>query len=338
MADCNKLLMSYSNYIKLKDSRRTKLEKAKIVIENKIKNSEEYEASDYNIDFRPQGSFEMDTIINPIDSDDSYDIDHGVYFVSDNEPKVVSTTIKKWIFDVLENHTNNVTNKKNCIRVQYSVSDDLPAYHIDIPVYWQKSNETPLLASTKGWLESDPVQFLNWFKNLNLKSKNQLKRVTRYLKWWSKNHYNMPTGIILTILAAYNYHSDERDDLSFYQTLNSIYVSLSNEFSCFRPTVPTDEDLFSEYGETNKEFLLNKLNGFLKKALKALETESQEEAAKIWLSIFGDKLKSLTVEYIEAINVSESMKSGILKVDSSGLLSTNTEGTHVKPTKFYGDY
>jgi hypothetical protein len=338
MADCHKLLSIYNNFISLDDSRRKKLLSARTVIENKIKKSEEYESSDYNVDFKPQGSFEMDTIINPINSDDSYDIDHGVYFLSDKEPDVLSSTIKGWIFNVLENHTENVSNKKNCVRVAYAVSKDLPAYHIDIPVYWQKNDETPHLATSQGWKKSDPLQFLDWFNSMNSETKNQLIRITRYFKWWARNfNGSMPSGIILTILVAYNFHKDERDDLSFYQTLNSIYISLKADFSCFRPTIPTDEDLFNEYSDTNKEYLLERLNGFLQKANKALEAENQEDGAKYWLSIFGDKLKPSTDEYIEGIFINNSMKSEILKVSSSGLLSTKNEGTIVKPTKFYGD-
>ncbi|HRP01173.1 MAG TPA: hypothetical protein PLE30_00840 [Candidatus Kapabacteria bacterium] len=340
MADCHKLLLAYNSDdkgISLSQSKRDKLSNARIIIENKIKNSDEYESSDYIIDFRPQGSFEMDTIINPINSDDSYDIDHGVYFLSDIEPEIKPSTLKSWIFNVLENHTKNVSNKKNCIRVAYAVSSDLPTYHIDIPVYWQKKEETPKLASSLGWKESDPLQFVDWFNDMNKETKNQLIRITRNFKWWARNlNGSMPSGIILTVLAAYNYHKDERDDISFYQTLNSIFCSLSEDFSCFRPTIPTDEDLFKGYSDTNKEYFLERLKGFLKKSNEALETEDIEESANLWNNIFGDKFSSITKEFIEGTKMNENIKQNKISVLPSGVLSNNESNVKVSSTKFYG--
>lgn len=217
MSNCDKLLKAYDlKKISLTEAKRNILLTKRNTVENKLKNSEKLQSDEYKIEFRSQGSFLMDTIINPIDEEDSYDIDHGIYFISRYEPDIESYSLKNKVYRILEDHTNEVINKKNCVRVAYSVSEDLAAYHIDIPVYWQKHNETPQLATTNEWLISDPVQFAEWYLNLSNNSKDQLKRITRYIKWWSKNLSNeMPKGVILTILSANNFHIDERDDMTF---------------------------------------------------------------------------------------------------------------------------
>ena len=225
----------------------------------------------------------MNTIIEPESKE--FDIDDGIYFISDIEPAYSIQTFHNWILNALEDHTSSgLTDKNTCVRVIYKAS-----YHIDLPIYYIQSNSTPKLAhKSKGWIESDPREFISWFSD-QCDSSGQLRRIVRYLKAWSDYRKGtLPSGLIMTILAAMNYTSDARDDIALYHTLQAIQESLQASFTCFRPTTPNNEDLLASYSKTNKDYLLSTLNSFVAAAAYATnDTTTHKNACKRWQTYFG---------------------------------------------------
>ena len=91
-------------------------------------------------------------------------------------------------------------------------------------------DEIQELASSD-WEESDPEAITKWFnkavvnKSPDENNGKQLRRIVRLLKKWarSRNSWNMPSGLILSILSEECYVSVlNRDDDSFYKTIKAI--------------------------------------------------------------------------------------------------------------------
>jgi hypothetical protein len=262
--------------------------------------------------FRSQGSFVMKTTVNPIarKSNDgkkdlyNYDIDDGVYFVGDEEVKDRKSidTYHNWIYDAVKDHTGEGAEKRNtCVRVLYA-----DGHHIDLPIYYKlnKDNSIPELAhKSKGWIDSDPKEFYEWF---NDRASNQLRRIVRYLKAWCdyRNFKNssvkMPSGFIMTILATENISYDTRDDIAFKNTLENIQKKIDKDhggkFECKRPTTPKGEDLFSDFSDTRKDNFLSHLDSFINSAQQAINGKNQKESCLKWQKHFGDRFSCSTAK------------------------------------------
>lgn len=310
MADLDYLFKEFNIRIRLTDSKRENLRSARNTLREKISNYFKEDNPEYDPNFQAQGSYVMDTIVNPIKDD--YDLDDGVYFLrnlpSDQRPK--PSTFHNWLIDAVGNHTNDVQDKNTCIRVNYA-----QGYHIDLPIYYKNFYDPELAHKIKGWILSNPTEFILWFEQKtnsgfkmeflfeanqrdnfriwdeDMRKKDvQLRRIVRYLKAWCDFKGNqMPSGIIMTILAGNNYYPDQKDDISLLQTLKNINNSLSKEFVCKRPTTPKGEDLFSEYSNPRKQFFRDELDEIIKSGEQAVKEVNQSQACINWKKHFGDR-------------------------------------------------
>ena len=265
--------------------------------------------------FQTQGSFIMDTIIRPINDD--YDLDDGVYFQGQQsrEQRPTPQVFHTWVFNSV-NHDNDyekVTDKRTCVRVKYKMG-----FHIDIPIYYAMQFDSPDLAETiKGWILSNPVEFIAWFEEKTnsgfqkaflyealkyaepyekwltdiRKKDGQLRRLVRYMKAWADYKKDeMPCGIIMTILTAENFVLNERDDIAFRDTLIGVRNYLNgNGFKCPRPTSPIGEDLFAATSQEKKNYFMNALNTLIYSATLAVNAENEKDACKEWEKHFGSR-------------------------------------------------
>lgn len=299
MANTHKYFDEFNSIIRLTDKRKSDLRSSRTSLRDKIKKWFSENHSDYKPKFNGQGSFMMDTIINPIPEKDKdgnillkYDLDDGIYLIGDLavEDRPATSTIHSWIVKAVEGHTNTKPIDKNtCIRTIFSTGR-----HIDNPVYYRLEGQTPELAhKTKGYIKSDPKAFTEWFNKL-AKDQPQIRRIVRIVKAWSNYHSNVnssqkfPSGMILTILIANNfYEKDKRDDIALKETLLLIYQSLSVKFECYRPTVPTNEDLLADY--TQSDFFLKKLKVFIDDLTLALKNPNFKNACEHIQKHLGDR-------------------------------------------------
>lgn len=324
MANCHELFIEFNNSIMLNDVKKEKLRKSRNLLRDDIKSYMKKNKPDEILPmFSGQGSYMMHTIINPVtDGDDSgeYDLDYGVYFIGKESDKKNVATYHQWIFDAVKGRTKEQIDKNTCIRVIYA-----DGHHIDLPIYFLVDNNTPELAH-KGdeWIKSDPKAFYDWF-NKKAKDNDQLRRLVRYFKAWcdKKNHDNssvkMTSGMIMTILVAEEYSSNERDDVAFRDTMQSISDRLILSFSCYRPTTPSNEDLLASFSDTRKNNFLNNLSSFLTSANQAIENPNQKNACLKWQKHFGDRFSCSNAkdeieesnEYESPAVISSSAKSGM---------------------------
>lgn len=299
MANNNEQFKAFHDTIKMSKSKKDTLRTNRNALRDKIRNYFKTNHSDYiQPKFCWQGSFAMDTILNPIKDEDglgAYDLDDGIYFISN---EIADRKDLEWyheeIYKAVDGHTSIAPDDNDpCVTVNYA-----DGHHVDLPTYFMLEDETPQLSHRKTpWLESDPKGLRIWF-NEECAAKTNLKRVVRYLKAWcdyvkSQTSKKMPTGCILTMLAAEHYvdlGSDGREDIQFKDILTKMYDALSADdgFHCNRPVAPND-DLFDSYSAKRKDEFLKELKSFKEDANRAINSKNPKDACGKWQKHFGDR-------------------------------------------------
>ena len=285
MADCHKIFLEFNSIIELKPKRKASLRTSRDAVREIIRDYFREKNNGFFPKFHGQGSFMMNTIIYPLDGE--FDIDDGIYFFVEQEPAHSIDTFHRWICEATDGHTKQKPiDKQTCVRVVYAGQ-----YHLDLPIYYIVKGNCPRLAhKSKGWIESDPRKFIKWFQG-QTDDKGQLRRIVRYLKAWSDYKAGeLPSGLILSILATRNIRYDARDDIALYNTLSNIKSWLELSFTCYRPTTPSYEDLLQNYSQTDKYYFKSQLASLIRSAEKALDDKtSLEDACKEWQKHFGDR-------------------------------------------------
>lgn len=291
------LFSDFDKTIRLNESKIQKLRSNRNTLREKIRDHFKQNGWEVPI-FHSQGSFPLNTNLNPIikitkdgEVKEEYDLDDGVYFICSEIDRKEPASYHSRILKAVEGHAESTTDKNTCVRVIYT-----DGHHIDLPAFWiEKEGAIPKLAhKSQGYFDSDPIAFKDWVDDNISKadSNGQLRRMIRYFKAWknyreTKNsNLRLPTGFILTILVCTNFFRDNRDDLSFKLTADAIKTTLNINFSCYRPTVPTDEELLSGY---SKVIVMNELESLSYNASKAIESGCDKEASEFWRKVFGDR-------------------------------------------------
>lgn len=335
MSNCSNLFHDFNQDLKITKTKNENLMKSKNNIREKIKANFKKSHPDYVPTFFIQGSRKIGTMIRT--KDDTCDLDDGIYF--QREVGVTGTTLQNWVLEAVQDIAGaDPTHKSKCIRVNYAGD-----YHIDLPIYYFPVDEDhPQLAVKNSDLEeSDPREFIEWY---NENKCDQLTRDIKYLKAWGDNVRNkMPSGLAFTVLAEKNYVEDDRDDISFYETLKAIRDDLSVEFKCVMPTTPYD-DLFADYDQARIDNFFERLDALIEDARIAIyEEKNQLKASKKWKKHLGDRFPEGLDEDIEekekallaAANLIVAGKAGVSR---KGEIKPKREtDVHNKPHRFYGD-
>lgn len=306
MADIQNQLIEFHDKIKLgRYDENEELRNKRDIITKKIKSGlEKYfkdkEESVPSISFLDQGSYAIDTGINPKDGD--YDIDEGI-IIGLNKEDYENDPIyfKKIVRDIMLTHTKKEPKIKNpCVTITYSMNDE-PKYHVDLPIYLKSRNDNNLylswgkefaLEENKKWEISDPKGLNSYIRNSFAgDDKRQFKRVVRYLKKWKDEKFasetsdGTPPSIGLTVIAAdkfipkkeYNIINgkEEYNDLKAMKCLIDNLISLFTYKYCdeekedlyvieYKLPVGNEGNIFSKM--TNK-----KMDLFYKKVVKLQE-------------------------------------------------------------------
>lgn len=299
MANNNEQFKAFHDAIKATNTRKDTLRKNRDALRERIRKYFKNNHEDYiQPKFCWQGSFAMNTILNPIKDEDglgAYDLDDGIYFISDDESdKKELDWYHTEIYEAVKDHTSKGAEDNDpCVTVIYA-----DGHHIDLPCYFMITDETPQLSHRKTpWIESDPKGLREWF-NKECTDKTNLKKIVRYLKAWcdyvkSEKGKKMPTGCIITMLAAEHFaepSEDNREDIQMRDVLINMHDALSAEdgFHCIRPTEPGD-DLFDGYSQKRKKDFLDELKAFKEDAERAINCKNPHVACLKWQKHFGDR-------------------------------------------------
>jgi len=321
MANCHNLFLDYNKELEVNKSKRNKLKKAKDALRKRIREYFKENHPKYTPLFFIQGSYKMGTMIKT--KDDECDLDDGIYFK--REPDVTGTTLQKWVYDAVKDHTEGgQQHRKKCIRVIYAGD-----YHIDLPVYYQLQDEDgndehPFLAiKNEEFDESDPKEFIEWYDD---NKTDLIVRIARYLKGWGDyKRHNMPSGLAMAVLAEKNICPNDRDDIALRDTLKEIRKDLKKEWECIMPTTPKD-DLFSDYDETFKNNFFDALDAFIEDSDNAIDDECEEKASKKWRKHLGKRFP--LGESKEAKSIGEAETKGTLVISPLG--KPKETGIHAK--------
>jgi|SaaInl4_135m_RNA_FD_contig_41_346909_length_1408_multi_4_in_0_out_0_2 hypothetical protein len=306
MANCHSIFIKFNESITLTSSRKSSLRSSRNSLRSTIRKYIKDEKPDETQPmFHGQGSFAMNTAVNPIPDDEKlkYDLDDGIYFMDDIEKRKDVATYHNWIRDAVGEHTKeSVIDKNSCVRVTFS-----DGHHIDLPIYFKnkEGNVIPELAhKSKGWTQSDPKVFVKWFRE---NKNDQIIRLVKYSKAWldkKSSSSKMLSGFAMTILIVNNYNKDERDDIALLETMKAIKATLSLSFVCYRPTPDRNENLFDKYSQQQKDNFINKLSKLIDDGDKAIENPNQRTASEKWQKHFGSRYPShLANDELEEENV-----------------------------------
>lgn len=291
MADLNDKFKTFHDQIALTAGKKESLRKSRNAIRDRIR---KYFRDTLKValpKFHGQGSYAMGTIVNPLD--DEFDIDDGVYLQhldeKDNGAWPTPETVHRWLVNATDGPTKEKPiDKQTCVRVRYAGQ-----YHVDLPSYAELNNKYMLAEkSAKGWHNSDPLALTVSFKSQVKEKGERLHRIVRYLKAWadfqSGRRGKMPSGLILTVLAAQNFHTDDRDDVSLADTAKSISGSVHPVFCVYNP-VDSDEELTARLTNEQKLRFQEAISDLTYDGAKAVETHDRHEASKLWRKQFGDR-------------------------------------------------
>ena len=315
MALCQKQFIDFHETIKLKLENEVLSEKRDIIIKRIKENLPEDEHKPFTI-FN-QGSYAMKTGIVPLDG--NYDIDVGLYFdMSQDDVRPVEA--KKWVYNAVEDHTDEVKYKNPCVTVTYKAG-----YHVDITVYAAtNTNGKVYLAKGKPtsnaannfWDESNPKDLIEEIRNhlSDTEDRRQFRRVVRYLKRWKDVNFTAgsgkPTGIALTS-CAYHWLSIQKEVDLFstkrtYKDLDALIYLVQQMISRFvdewievdgqykwmprlkveLPVAPRPE-LFEKMTASQMKQFKEKLECFLEGLESAKEKVDPVDAAEILQKHFG---------------------------------------------------
>lgn len=242
MADIHKYFLEFHDTIKLSNIEENKIlqEKRDMLIGNlKEKLPDDVPSfSQFN-----QGSYAMNTGVNPKDND--FDIDVGIVFEC-TRSKFTPVELKKKIRDALVYANRQVQIRRSCVTVQY-VKNGENCYHVDLAVY-VKREEDSLLDLAKGkefsgeseiyWELSDPKGLISRIQNgstycSEAKHTAQMRRCIRYMKFWRDNKLpcGKPVSIALTC-AAQQWFSPKEDRLGKDDDLDAMF-NLASQIHTF---------------------------------------------------------------------------------------------------------
>lgn len=297
MANNTEQFCAFDSTIKISSNKKEMLKTNRKAVRDRItKYYKDKHPDEISPSFWPQGSYQMDTILEPIKEEEDlgvFDLDDGAYFLDECDKRLSVSTYHNRIKEAVTGHTSKAPIDKNtCVRVEYADN-----HHIDIPIYFKekgKDNIPKLAHKGKDWIDSDPREFYRLF-NQKAKTYPQLRRLVRFLKAWCdykefcNNSINMPSGFILTILAINDFVSNERDDIALKELLVKVYNKLEKNFSCKRLTVPNGEELIADWSDSRKNDFMSRLKAFKDDAEAAIADDNAREASKKWQNHFGDR-------------------------------------------------
>ncbi|MFJ8528417.1 cyclic GMP-AMP synthase DncV-like nucleotidyltransferase [Bacillus sp. NPDC094106] len=293
----------YDNHVVLSRDEQTELRNKKDLNITRLKEG----LAEYNADFEKdyklvdsvvQGSVAMSTVTQ--NDENEYDIDVAIIFDKDNIPDSTKS-VKNIIVNALKRKCTRFRTepeaKTNCVRIEYA-----SGYHIDFAIYRRFLNddgEYEYEHCGSQWRSRDPWAITDWFNIENKTSDDNLRRVVRLLKMFCKSRdgWSMPGGLIQSVLASEVVSSNERLDITFYETICGIRDRLLNDKSVYNPTDTSLSLLFTKKDEQKINNLYNRLTSYINK-LDVLFTDkcTEPDAINAWNEFFkhsfwGEKIQ-----------------------------------------------
>lgn len=178
--------------------------------------------------------------------------------------------------------------KTNCVRIKYS-----EGYHIDFAIYRKDVDylgTATYYHAGSDWTKRDPKAINDWFRDkIGIYGQN-LRKVIRLSKMFckSRDSWDMPGGLIQTVLCVEQFQNAERLDECFYKTMCRVRDRLRWNMSINNPTDSTISLLQTEAHKQRINTYYNRLSSYLSK-LEVLKEDSctREQAISAWSEFFN---------------------------------------------------
>ena len=303
MKDCHRDMIAFHDGdVTLPEAERSEMRARRDTNRERLKSGLERDGEPAPALFRTQGSYAMRTMVQQVDKD--YDIDDGVYF---DEGKLKgprggsmsSGAAKDMVREALHAAVFSTPpeKRKNCVRVYYDAG-----YHVDVPVYRQRTEEVGWQPKTwnelasSDWICSEPDDVTDWFLQANKarspdqKNGGQLRRIVRLLKYFARSRGSwaerIATGFMITALVVERYVANaSREDLALLGTMTAIRDRLKGSLIIADPTM-AGEWLTKGVDDSRARLLRAKLDWALA-ALEGVGSGSREEVLAVWDKVFN---------------------------------------------------
>ncbi|MDP3495727.1 MAG: hypothetical protein Q8R82_21680 [Hyphomonadaceae bacterium] len=299
------LLSFHDQYVKLDDIAKKKLAEVRDTNLQRIRDGLGDLSRPVFKDWRNQGGYAMETVVNDPAGESNHDIDVAVIFEKDDLP-AGALAARQRVRDAILKRANKFLDepeaRTNAVTVWYA-----DGYHLDFAVYRRAEdifgNITYEHASTD-WVTRDPDEVTRWLnKAVDDKSPaaglllapkvrvRQLRRIVRLVKWFcrSRTSWNLPGGMIASALVVECYRADpDRDDVALYNTLTALKARLDGDCRVYHPLGGGRELTGKQKYLTQVEKLRDRLGDHLPK-LNQLFAQgcSREQARGAWDWIFN---------------------------------------------------
>lgn len=339
MADSHKLLNAIDQkLVRLTDAKRNVLQEKALIMEGRLQDWLVGYGGVIGLTISRYGSFQLDTIVNPFDVDRQYDVDMGVELLFNDELSYQPQTYLRKLYDEMCTVFNEPEFKSFCVRANYSLTETVPNFHIDVSLYRKSIHGRQIAAKIGEWKASDPLEFVNWFES-EARQKQHLKTIVRLLKWWAQSYWTeMPSGLVLTILSAQAYMDDTNLGRSFRKTIEAICAMFAIQVSCSRPTTPAGEDLLAPESKSFKQTIRTRFEKLSSDIGAAIDENDVKRTIELWNRIFDGRIPNSMTEHLKnGLEVQLGYSDGYKLLDGGAIAAASaTEGSPFASTKFYG--
>lgn len=327
----NEVVLPREETSNLREKKKINLDRLK----EGLKEYNEKNNTDYKIaETIEQGSVSMSTVIQNDKND--YDIDVAIIFDDTNIGEIGSIAIKNIIVDALKRKCTNFKSepevKTNCVRIEY-----VDNYHIDFAIYKRIKNEYndeyKYEHAGSEWRTRDPRAINNWFKEEIGINGEKLRQAIRLCKTFCKSResWNMPGGLIQTVLCDENIQDYSRIDEIFYYTICAIRNRLIYNKEVYNPTDSSQSLLLVQEDRDKLENLCNRLNTYISKLNVLFNSDcTEKQAKKAWYDFFNHDFWNTNInESARSLVTAYSYSKDLLEYDDTEEFIENIYSTQV---------
>ena len=238
-------------------------------------------------DTKEQGSIAMSTVVQN-DSKD-YDIDVAIIFEEENIGICTgTTTMKHAVANALKKKCTNFKKDPealtNCVRIECA-----DGYHVDFAVYRKTSDGTYYHAGGS-WQKRNPMAINDWFSKAVKDKGDKLRSVVRLSKMFckSRSSWQMPGGLIQSVLCNECFVEYERLDECFYYTMKAILERLEESIEVYNPTDETKSLLLKQKDRDKMNNWKQRLSEKLGKLDITFKSDcTKKQAFDSWYKVFN---------------------------------------------------
>lgn len=284
----NEVVLSKEETNKLREKKKLNIKR----LNDGLKEYNEENKTEYKVaETIEQGSVAMYTVTQNQKND--YDIDVAIIFDDTNITEVGHREIKNIIVKALSKKCTNFKTPpealKNCVRIVYSDN-----YHIDFAIYRRIKNDDGSYkyehAGATKWNPRDPRAINKWFKGEIKKHGEKLRQAIRLSKMFCKSReiWQMPGGLIQSVLCDEKIQEYDRMDEMFYHTMKEIEQRLVLSIEVNNPTNTSLSLLLKQSDRDKMNNLCSRLKDKLSKLDVLFNTDcTKKQAIEAWNEFFN---------------------------------------------------